>query len=173
LIQACARLKARGCDFRCEIAGGGELANNLQALINELGVADRVTLLGPQPQEQIRRKLHCAAALAAPCVIAADEDRDGLPTILLESMAMGTPCISTDVTGIPEVLRDGQTGLQVPQHDADQLADACESLLRDPDLRVRLATEARKLIEERFDSTLNAAAIRDLVSSVTAGAGTG
>ncbi len=117
LIQACDLLKAKGRQFRCEIAGGGELMEELSNLIQDLGLTDCVRLLGPQPQGEIRRKLHIAALLAEPCVVAADQDRDGLPTILLEAMAMGTPCISTDVTGVPEVLYDGETGLFVPQRD--------------------------------------------------------
>ncbi len=69
-------------------------------------------------------------------------------------------CVATDVTGIPEVLRDGKTGLMVPERDAPALATALERLLDDPALRVRLASEARRLIEAEFDIHTNAAAIR-------------
>ncbi|MEO2022953.1 MAG: glycosyltransferase family 4 protein [Pirellulaceae bacterium] len=166
LIRACGELKARGRNFRCEIAGGGILMDELSRQVTELGLGDQVQLLGPCPQGQVREKLHQAAVLAAPCVVAADQDRDGLPTILLEAMAMGTPCISTDVTGIPEILSDGNTGLSVPQNDALALATACELLLDDPELRVHLATSARGLIEEQFDIRQNAASIRALIGSI-------
>jgi glycosyltransferase involved in cell wall biosynthesis len=99
---------------------------------------------------------------AAPCVVGLDGNRDGLPTVLLEAMALGTPCISTDVTGIPEVLQDGTTGLRVPQHDPPALADAIDRLLSDPGLRARLAVQARRQIEAKFNSHHNAALLRQV-----------
>ncbi len=171
LIHACALMKANGRQFRCEIAGDGVLMKELSAMIGNLRLADCVRLLGPQPQGEIRRKLHKAAVLAAPCVVAADQDRDGLPTILLEAMAMGTPCISTDVTGIPEVLRDGETGLAVPQSDAAALAAACERLLDDSKLGCKLAKNARRQVEEKFDITTNAGLIRQMIEAVIDGSG--
>ena len=166
LISACGLLRDRGQSFQCEIAGGGELERELQAQILELALQDHVTMLGPQPQGVIRQKLHHAAVLAAPCVVAANNDRDGLPTILLEAMAMGAPCVSTDVTGIPEVLKHEQTGLAVPQHDPAGLATACERLLQDTDLAVRIARNARQQIEERFDIVKNAGRIRHLIENI-------
>jgi glycosyltransferase involved in cell wall biosynthesis len=99
-------------------------------------------------------------------VIASDGDRDGLPTVLLEAMAMGTPIVSTDVTGIPEVLEDGVTGLSVPQRDSAALAAACLRLLGDTGLRRKLAANARKQIEDRFDIRQNSAELRDLFSRI-------
>ena len=106
--------------------------------------------------------MQSAAVFAAPCVVGTDGNRDGLPTVLLEAMALGTPCVSTDVTGIPEVLRHCETGLMVRQHDPVALATALERLLDDAALRVRLATRARRLIEAEFDIPRNAARIRDI-----------
>lgn len=166
LIEACGILRDRGLDFRCDIAGGGELRGPLARQVRDSGLQEQVTLLGPRPQDEIRRRLHDSSVLAAPCVIASNQDRDGLPTILLEAMAMGAPCVSTDVTGIPEILSDGETGLMVPQYDAPALADACQSLIESGPLRVRLASAARKLVESRFDIRRNAAAIRALVEGV-------
>jgi glycosyltransferase involved in cell wall biosynthesis len=81
-------------------------------------------------------------------------------------MAVGTPCVATDVTGIPEAIRDGETGFVVPQHDPEALAAACERLLEDPILRVEIATRARRLAETEFDVRRNAAALRELFLSV-------
>jgi glycosyltransferase involved in cell wall biosynthesis len=108
------------------------------------------------------RLVQDAAVLAAPCVVGADGNRDGLPTVLLEAMALGTPCVSTDVTGIPEVIRDGETGLMVPQRDPSALAAAIGLLLEEPDLRVRLADMARPLVEAEFDVNRNAAQLREI-----------
>jgi glycosyltransferase involved in cell wall biosynthesis len=98
--------------------------------------------------------------MAAPCVVGEDGDMDGLPTVILEAMALGTPCVGTDVTGIPEVLHDNETGLMVPQHAPARLADALQRLLSDATLRCALAGKARRLVEEEFDIHRNAARIR-------------
>ena len=98
----------------------------------------------------------------APCVVGGDGNRDGLPTVLLEAMALGTPCVSTDVTGIPEVLRDGETGSWSRSDAPAALAEAITRLIEDPDLRVRLAVRARRLIETDFDVHRNAAHLRDI-----------
>ncbi|MBT8063262.1 MAG: glycosyltransferase, partial [Gammaproteobacteria bacterium] len=172
LLRACAALRDEGLDFRCQIAGGGTLMASLRTLVGELELDNHVALMGPQPQGVIRRKLHEAAVLAAPCIVAEDQDRDGLPTILLEAMAMGTPCVSTDVTGIPEILDHELTGLAVGQRDVEGLALACRKLLEDSALRVRLARNARAQIESRFDIRKNAGRIRDMVENIRQGAAT-
>lgn len=160
LINACALLASRGRAFECRIIGGGPLEAELQAQIERLGLAARIKLLGPLPQREVVRCMQEAAVFAAPCVVGADSNRDGLPTVLLEAMALGTPCVATDVTGIPEALHDGETGIGVPQHDTAMLAAAIEKLLIDAALRVRLARQARRLIEECFDSARNAEKLR-------------
>jgi glycosyltransferase involved in cell wall biosynthesis len=77
-------------------------------------------------------------------------------------MALGTPCVSTDITGIPEVVRDGETGLMVPQRDPAALAAAIGRLLEEPNLRDRLADRARRLVEAEFDVNRNAAQLREM-----------
>lgn len=173
LIDACAILAERGRSFRCAIVGTGELEPALRAQVRRLGLEDRVELRGARPQPDVFRLLRSAAALAAPCLVGTDENRDGLPTVLLEAMACGTPCVSTDVTGIPEVLRDEETGLSVPQRDPAALADALDRLLEDSPLRVRLATAARALVEREFDTRRNTARLRELfAAAANAGAKT-
>jgi glycosyltransferase involved in cell wall biosynthesis len=85
--------------------------------------------------------------------------------VLLESMALGTPCVSTDVTGIPEILKDNVTGLMVPQEQPEVLADALNRLLGEPSLRTSLARRARALIEDEFDVHRNAARLRECFSA--------
>ena len=161
LVEACALLARRGRTVACEIVGAGPLEPELRETIAGLGVVETVRLLGPRPQHELAAHVQGAAVLAAPCVVAADGNADGLPTVLLEAMAFGTPCVATDVTGIPELVRDGETGLLVPQRDPAALADALERLLDDPALRLRLAANGRALVEERFDVHRNAARIRE------------
>lgn len=162
LIEACAEVVERLPEARCEIIGVGVLEDELRAQIDRLGLRDSVILPGPQPQGEVRAKLRQASVLAAPCVLASDGDRDGLPTVLLEAMAIGTPVVSTDITGIPEVLEDGVTGLAVPQKDPSALAAACLRLLEGAELRKTLSVHARQLIEDRFDIRQNSRELRDL-----------
>lgn len=159
LVHACAILRRRGVAFECRIIGSGELEEALRQRIGALGLNGHVWLCGPSPQEALRAEISASAALAAPCVTAEDGNRDGLPTVLVEAMALGTPCVSSPVTGIPEVVRHDETGLLVPERDPDKLADALERLLGDVSLRQSLAKRARALIEEHFDAGKNAVAI--------------
>jgi glycosyltransferase involved in cell wall biosynthesis len=162
LIGACATLAASGRQFTCEIVGSGELEADLRGRIEQSGAGGMVRLIGPRPQAEVVRLVQEAAAFVAPCVLGEDGNRDGLPTVLLEAMALGTPVVSTDVTGIPEVLRDGETGLLVPQRNSTALAGAISRLIGDSTLRVRLADRARHLIEADFDVQDNAAQLREI-----------
>jgi glycosyltransferase involved in cell wall biosynthesis len=168
LVQACARLAAQGRAVDCRIIGAGALEADLRAQAARLGVHGSVVFLGPRPQSEIVREMAQASVCVAPCVRGSDGNRDGLPTVLLEAMALGTPCVATPVTGIPEVVHDGITGLLVPEHDPDALAVAIGRLLDDGELRCRLARNARALIEREFDIDRNTARLRALFSSVAA-----
>ena len=160
LITACAILAERGKEFSCDIIGTGEQEAALREQIQQQGLQTLVHVLGPLPQQDIIQHIQQAAVLAAPCVIAADGNRDGLPTVLLESMALGTPVVSTDVTGIPELVKHERTGLVTPQYDPESLANALEHLLDTPEVRTNLAIQARQLIESQFDIQQNAAQLR-------------
>jgi colanic acid/amylovoran biosynthesis glycosyltransferase len=160
LVDACALLVARGRSFRCQIAGAGPLEQQLRRQVDALGLAAHVELVGPRSQDEVVRLLRSGVAFAAPCVVGEDGNRDGLPTVLLEAMALGTPCVSTPVTGIPEAIQDGVTGLLIPERDPRALAAALDRLLADHPLRVRLARAARATVEARFDVDRNAAGMR-------------
>ncbi|MGH1393332.1 MAG: glycosyltransferase [Trichormus sp.] len=162
LIDACAILQQRNYQFQCQIVGTGGLESTLHQQIQDLGLQSCVQIVGARPQSEVFQLVQQAAVFAAPYVIGKDGNRDGLPTVLLEAMALGTPCVSTVVTGIPEVVRDGETGLIVGQYDAEELANALGQLLKDEALRVRLSTQARRLIESEFDICLNTGMLREL-----------
>ena len=168
LIAACAVLRDRGLNFRCRIVGEGDEEQRLRALIGELGLAGVVELVGPRPQNEVFGLIAEAAVFAAPCVVGEDQNRDGLPTVLVEAMALGTACVATDVTGIPEVIRHGQTGLVVQQRSPAELADAIGQLLAEPATRRRLAGAARALVEQEFDVSRNSALIRRMFDDAAA-----
>jgi glycosyltransferase involved in cell wall biosynthesis len=162
LIEAVRLLRANGHPVRCRIIGDGDDRPHLAAQIKSGGLEDFVELLGPRPQSDVVAMMRMAAVLACPCVTGRDGNRDGLPTVLLEAMALGTPVISTDVTGIPELVQDGKTGLCVPEGDPEGLAEGLARLLASHELRQKLAAAARTAIERDFDITGNAAVLRSL-----------
>lgn len=162
LVEACAALAARGVGFTCRIIGEGPLRPALEAQIAELGLGGRVTLAGAMTHEKVLAEMAGAAVLAAPFVIAASGDRDGLPTVLLEAMALATPVVSTTVTGAPEIVADGETGLLTAPGDAAALADALERTLARPEMGAAMGAKARRRAEELFDLRVNVAQLRGL-----------
>ena len=162
LLDAIHRLRGAGFELDCEIIGSGELEQTLRSQIVRLGLESAVQMSGSLPQGEVIRRVGGAAVFAAPCVVGQDGNADGMPTVLLEAMALGTPCVGTDVTGIPELLRHGETGWLVRQHDVDGLAGAIRRLIEDGSLRSGLAVRARALLESEFDIHRNAAVIRGI-----------
>lgn len=162
LIQACEILTRTHPDFHCQIIGSGEEEESLRSEIIRLGLEKKVELTGPLPQAEVMQRLKEATVFAAPCIVGKDGNRDGLPTVLLESMAVGTACVSTDVTGIPEILKHGVTGLLAPQHDPVALASELEKLLKQDALRKKIEIQARKMIENAFDIHTNTKLLRDV-----------
>jgi glycosyltransferase involved in cell wall biosynthesis len=168
LVDAIDLLVREGRQVRLDLIGTGAVEGALRAQVARLGLGDTVRFLGPLPQERIREAVTQAAVLAAPCVVGADGNRDGLPTVILESLALGTPVVATPVTGIPEAVDDEITGLLVPEGDAAALARAIARLLDDPELRCRFACTGRKLVEGRFDSRRNTTLLREMFHQVAA-----
>lgn len=169
LVSAVAVLRDQGVDVDLDLAGDGPLREALLAQVESLDLGDRVRLLGPMPQHEVMSLIGSAGCFAAPCVVAEDGDRDGLPTVVLESMALGTPVVATPVAGIPEAIDDETSGLIVGEHDVPALAAAIRRLLDEPDTRVRFAAAGRARVEERFDVNVQASQLRDLTRSVAQG----
>lgn len=162
LLPAAAELVDSGVKLDLRIAGTGILAEELQANISQLKLSDSVRLLGPQTQDQIHELLDSADVFMAPCVVGADGNADGMPTVLLEAMATGVPCISTSVTGIPEAVRNGSTGVLVRPGNPHALARAVHTLTSPGTDRVSLARNARALVEEDYDVRRQAELLRAL-----------
>ena len=165
LLEACAVLAVKGCSFNCQIIGGGGLRDSLQNKIEQLGIQKYVTMLGPRSQHEVIQYVQQASVMVAPCVIAKDGDRDGLPNVLIEAMALGTPCISTNIVGIPELVVHRKTGLTVEPFDVCALADSIELLLNDGKLRVDLSSAARQFVESDFNIVHNSAQLRQLFAA--------
>ncbi|MHA3770695.1 glycosyltransferase family 4 protein [Verrucomicrobiota bacterium sgz303538] len=150
LITACGLLRQRLPDFECLIVGGGPLESELQAQIEREHLDGTVKLLGPKPQEEVRRLLAGASAFALACVPESDGGSDNLPTVVMEAMAARVPVVSTKLAGVPEMITDGEDGLLVASKDPTALAVALERLLRDPAFGERLAEKGRATAEAKF-----------------------
>ncbi len=149
LLEALARLPP-GLAWRLRHIGAGERLPALQAQARALGLAERIEWLGAQPQDAVLARYRAADLFVLPCRIAADGDRDGLPNVLVEAASQGLACISTTVSGVPELLADGDTGLLVPPDDAGRLAAALERAITDPALRQRLGRRAQARVVREF-----------------------
>jgi len=163
LIKACSILKKRGAGFRCEIVGSGPLKEALGELVGKLGLNDTVRLHSQMAQHELRSVYLKATVFALPCIVAANGDRDLLPNVLKEAMAVGVPVVTTRLSGIEELVADQESGLLVAPGDIEGLASAIELLLADAGCRQRLATRGRKTIEDRFNLATNFARLRDLL----------
>lgn len=168
LLDAVALLRDRGVAVEVDLVGTGELAGALAAQRDRLGLAGSVVLYGALNQRRVREIVSSAAVFAAPCVVGTDGNRDGLPTVLLEAMALGTPCVSTPVTGIADLIADGVNGVLVAEHAPAQLADALAALLADRDGGARLASAARIQVEAEFDTRRQARRVRAVFSALGA-----
>jgi glycosyltransferase involved in cell wall biosynthesis len=165
LIAACAELKKRGIQFECEIIGDGPLRNTLQNAIAAAGLDGVVRLPGALPQEEVVRRLAGCDVFALACIVDREGASDILPTVILEAMATARPIVSTRLAAVPEIVRDGDSGLLVAPGCVEELANGLESLLRDPQLRAQLAAGGRRNVEEKFDVDKTAVQLLELVEA--------
>lgn len=151
LIRACAALHNRGVAVECVIVGSGPLQEALESEIVSHGLERVVSLRGAMTHARLIELYRRADLFVLAPRIAENGDRDGIPNVIAEAMAVGVPVIASDISGIPELVRDGQTGLLVPSRAPAALAAAIENLLADRALAGRLAGEARRRLELDFN----------------------
>ena len=162
LIRACRILVDAGHRFRCQIVGYGPLQPEMEGLIRTLGLGEILSLIGKKTLEDVVELYRHAAIFALPCQVASDGDRDGIPNVFMEAMAMGLPVVSTDVSGIPELIHHNQNGLLVPQQDAKALAKALGRLIENPELRHSLGQAGRDTIVQNFSSEQSSRRLKEL-----------
>jgi glycosyltransferase involved in cell wall biosynthesis len=162
LVDALAVVSRRGRRVRCRIVGCGPQEGALKRRIARHGLSDVLHLTGALPQEEVGKALYGASIFVLPSVVTASGDRDGIPVSLMEAMAAGTPCVSTRVSGIPELIEHEREGLLAKAGDAAALASAIERLLDDAALRDRLAHAARTKIESEFDARIEGRKLLEL-----------
>jgi colanic acid/amylovoran biosynthesis glycosyltransferase len=151
-IRAVARLAAELPHLQFDIVGDGPLRQELAALIEALGAAAHIRLLGPQPRPEVIRHMAAAHLLMAPSVTASDGNQEGLPVALMEALATGLPVVSTWHTGIPELIEHRVTGMLAPERNVDGLVGALRELAGDASLYGSIARAGRRRVEERHDN---------------------
>jgi glycosyltransferase involved in cell wall biosynthesis len=149
------------------IIGGGTKEQDIRDRAKEQGVASNVSFLGKVSDDRLQQEFSEAAVFILPCVITESGDRDGIPVVLMEAMAMETACVSTYVSGIPELITDGDTGVLVPERDAGSLAESIESLLEDQGMRESITASARSYLESNHRIAVEADKLIDNFKSAS------
>ncbi|WP_102108689.1 glycosyltransferase family 4 protein [Oceaniglobus roseus] len=150
LLRALAALP-EGLNWRFVHIGAGTEAKAMQALADELGIAERVEWRGAMDQTGVLEAYRAADLFALACRVAGDGDRDGLPNVLVEAASQGLACVTTDVSGIGDLFRDGQNAWVVPPEDVAALSAALAQAISDPARRRTLGQAAEAQVRAEFD----------------------
>lgn len=151
LIKACSILQNQNMRFKCMIIGSGEERVKYEAMINELYLENIIDLLPPMANDQIKLMYGKDSIVVMPCVNARDGERDGIPNVLLEGMQCGSPAVATNISGIPELIVDGENGFIVPEKDSIALARVLSRLLSSADLREKISSQGRQTVLTHFN----------------------
>ena len=162
LVEACAVLRKAGVPFRCRIIGGGEEQHNLERQIAALGLGDSVELLGPRPQEEVASLLATAGCYVQPSVITSSGKMEGIPVALMEALACEVPAVATALSGVPELIRPGETGFLVSPANPRALANALVQIAEQPEKAAALAKAGRALVLREFNLRENVLRLSDL-----------
>jgi glycosyltransferase involved in cell wall biosynthesis len=145
LIAAAEALHRGGVDFHLHLVGDGPLRTSLESEVRRRGLETRVVFRGARNEQEVL-ELYAQAD-----VFALTSFAEGVPVSLMEAMAMGIPCVATQVSGTPELIRNGIDGLLIPPADAAAAAEALARLAGDPALRARLGTAGRQRVRAEYD----------------------
>ena len=151
LLDAAAAIVGRAQRFDVRIVGDGPERESLRRQADAIGLRGRVEFCGAQPSDAVRRELAAATLFCLPCIPDDDGNQDALPTVLIEAMAAGVPCVSTTIGGIPEILDHSRAGALVAPGNVEALAEEMQALLADPVRREELARAGRARAHAQFD----------------------
>ena len=163
IIAACEALKRRGVAFECAIVGDGPLRRRLERRVRARGLDTQIQFSGRLPEREVAELMAKATALVCPSVVAGDGDRDGIPNVILEAMACGVPVVASRVSGIPEVVEHGVTGLLTEPGDAEGLAARIEDVLLDSNGAAERCVRGLRRIEDDFCLRKNVADLAGLL----------
>lgn len=166
LISAIAALKKQGRAVRLQIAGSGPLESELKALAEANDLAEsEVKFLGPIPHSEVAVFIKSLDMFVLPCKQDENGDIDGIPVVLMEAMLSGVPVISSEISGIPELIIDKKTGLLIQQNDVNGLAKAISSLIGESNFKLRLVEQAVSIVKKEFSLIENTRKLDELFHS--------
>jgi colanic acid/amylovoran biosynthesis glycosyltransferase len=150
-------------DWHLNVIGAGPEAAALKAQVARLGLEEKVSFHGGQSNTAVQQAMATASVLVVPSRIGPRNQTEGLPTVIVEAFSMGLPVIAARLTGIPEIVRDGETGFLFEMEDVGGLKDALQAVYRAPDHAQRLAAQGRALVHQEFNQPVNARKLLDLI----------
>lgn len=150
-LRGFARFLARYPQAKLTVAGEGPLAETLQELAEDLGIASRVSFPGFVSQAKLRDLLYQSHIFLHPSVTGPDGDREGVPNAMLEAMACGLPVVATWHGGIPEAIQHGETGLLAPEHGDEALAEMMFWLASEPDAYAAMSANAARSVAGNWE----------------------
>jgi len=162
LLAACRRLAQEGFNFHLTLAGDGPQRQRLRRLIEVNGLKDRVSLPGFVPHREVPRLLQEADLFLMPSIIASSGDRDGIPNVIMEALLHEVPVVGSEVSGLPEVIRPGETGWLVRPGDPEALARTVREACSNAAEARRRALAGRDLVAQEFDSVRNYTRLKNL-----------
>lgn len=171
LIEACRLLATAGVPFTCRFVGEGPDRAALERQVVDAGLSDRVEFLGRRTRTEIAGLIGSSDVLVAASVPTRSGKREGIPVVLMEAMSAGLPVVASALSGIPELVIDGSSGLTVPPGDAASIAAALRRLHDAPELRTRLGVAARERVMAEFDVDRNARRLIERFAAVATGRG--
>ena len=162
LLAALAELPS-GCNWHwSHIGGGADLIERLKRQSVTLGIEDRITWLGAQPQTAVLDAYRRSDLFVLPCRIAPDGDRDGLPNVIVEAQSQGLCCLSTNVSGVPELITDGANGILVPPDNIAALSGALHDIITDPERRNQMGRNGEARVRDDFSASSSITYLKQL-----------
>lgn len=155
LILAVSKLNEQGIDFQLEIAGSGDLQDSLREIATIQGIQDKIEFKGAIPHEQVYDWMKDLDIFVLACKQDADGDQDGIPVVLMEAMTIGIPVVSTQISGIGELISHQESGFLAQPNDPKSLAQSIEQLLAQSDSLTQITQAARNRIEAEFELDTN------------------
>jgi colanic acid/amylovoran biosynthesis glycosyltransferase len=150
-IRAVAKVLEGYPQVQYKIIGDGPLRGHLQSLISSLGIEQNVHLLGWEQQDDLIGMLQDSDILLAPSVTSENGDQEGIPVVLMEAMAIGIPVVSTQHSGIPELIENGTSGFLVPERDVVELYNTLMYIIDHPEIFLKIQKHARNHVETHHD----------------------
>lgn len=150
LLDACAHLAQTGFSFKLRIIGDGPLQAELLRQRNSRHLQSLVSFEPWRDELAMRTAYAWADVFCCPSIIAEDGDRDGLPNVVVEAMSTALPIVAARVSGLPEAVEDGISGLLVPSGDPVALAK-CLARQADPIMRKSYGEHSQRIVQEKFD----------------------